>query len=65
MPPVTTKDKIRELLKNKTLTEKIAILESLSKEFRQRNGIRINKVYTTGRVDADRPDLIDLKNETN
>ena len=65
MPPVTTKDKIRELLKNKTLTEKIAMLESLGKEFRQRNGIRINKVYQGLKVDEDRPDLIDLKNEVN
>lgn len=62
MPPVTTKDKIRELLKNKTLSEKIIILESLGKEFRQKNCIRINKVYTGLKVDEDRPDLIELKN---
>jgi hypothetical protein len=61
MPPVTTKDKIREMLRNKTMVEKIAILESLGKEYRQKSSIRINKGQITGRVDEDRPDLIELK----
>lgn len=62
MPP-TTKDKIKDLLKNKTMTEKIAILESLGKEFRQKNSIRINKGQITGKVDSDRPDLLEMKDE--
>lgn len=43
------------------MTEKIMILESLGKEFRQKNSIRINKGQVTGKVDADRPDLLDMK----
>ena len=57
----TIKDKIRELLKNKTVTERIEILESIGKEYRQKNSQRINKVYLTGKVDADRPDLIEMR----
>ena len=61
MPPITLKDKIKELLKNKTMVEKIAILESLGKEFRQKSSIRINKGQITGRVDEERYDLMEMK----
>ena len=58
-------DKIMDVLRYKTTTEKIAILERIGKQLRQKNSIRINRGYSTGKFDAERPDLIDLKDGTN
>lgn len=57
------RDKIKEILKGLTKVEQIALLESLSKEIRQKNSIRISKrQFKDTRID-DREDELKLKGE--
>ena len=59
---MTKRDKINEILKGSTKVEQIALLESMSKEIRQKNSIRISKKqFKDLRVDDERPDLLDMK----
>lgn len=59
----TLEEKVLDVLKHKTTTEKIDILERINKRLRQKNGIRINKVYSGVKVDDERPDLMTMKDE--
>ena len=56
------KSQIEKLLEYIPTTERIAILESLCKKYRRMNSIRINAKQMGRKVDAERPDLIQLKN---
>jgi len=56
------KAQIEKLLEYVPTTERIAILESLCKKYRRINSIRINAKQMGRKVDAERPDLIQLKN---
>lgn len=56
------KREIEKLLEYIPTTERIAILESLCKKYRRMNSIRINAKQMGRKVDAERPDLISLKN---
>ena len=59
---MTKREKIKEILKGFTKVEQIALLESMSKEIRQKNSIRIcKKQFKDLRVDDERPDLIEMK----
>lgn len=58
--PSNTKHKIDELLKPLTPTEKIALLESLSKKYRRENSVNINHGQYNRRVE-ERPDELNLK----
>ena len=60
---MTKREKINEVLKGLTKVEQIALLESMSKEIRQKNSIRISKKqFKDTRVD-DRDDELKLKGE--
>lgn len=59
----TIEEKVLDVLKHKTTTEKIDILERISQQLRLKNGIRINRVYSGVKVDEERPDLITMKDE--
>ena len=56
------KTQIEKLLEYVPPSERIAILESLCKKYRRMNSIRINAKQMGRKVDAERPDLISLKN---
>lgn len=56
------KEKIEMIMADLTMTEKIAVLESLCKKYRRQNSVRINAKQMGRRVDGERPDLIILKN---
>jgi len=59
---MTKREKIAEVLKGLTKVEQIALLESMSKEIRQKNSIRISKKqFKDTRIDDERPDLLDMK----
>jgi hypothetical protein len=53
---------IESLLAVYPLSERIAILESLCKQYRRVNSIRINAKQMGRKVDEERPDLDLLKN---
>lgn len=53
---------IESLLAVYSLSERIAILESLCKQYRRANSIRINAKQMGRKVDDERPDLEILKN---
>jgi hypothetical protein len=60
---MTPKEQIKFALKGLPISEKIAILESMSKQLRRENSARINAVQMGRRViDEDRPDLMVMKN---
>lgn len=60
---MTKREKITEILKGSTKVEQIALLESMSKEIRQKNSIRISKrQFKDTRID-DREDELKLKGE--
>jgi hypothetical protein len=59
---MTPTEQIKFALKGLPISEKINILESISKHLRRENSVRINAKQMGRRVDADRPDLISLKN---
>lgn len=56
------RNEIEMILADMSMTEKIAILESLCKKYRRENSVRINAKQMGRRVDGERPDLIILKN---
>jgi hypothetical protein len=56
------KEQIEMIMADLTMTEKIAVLESLCKKYRRQNSMRINAKQMGRRVDGERPDLIILKN---
>ncbi len=56
------KTQIEKILEYIPTTERIAILESLCKKYRRLNSIRLNAKQMGRKVDAERPDLIILKN---
>lgn len=56
------KTQIEKLLEFIPLSERIAVLESLCKKYRRLNSIRLNAKQMGRKVDAERPDLISLKN---
>jgi hypothetical protein len=53
---------IESLLAVYPVSERIALLESLCKQYRRSNSIRINAKQMGRKVDEDRPDLEILKN---
>jgi hypothetical protein len=55
------KKKIEVMLSDLSLSERIAILESLCKKYRKANSVRINSMQMGRKVDDDRPDLLSLK----
>jgi hypothetical protein len=60
---MTPQEQIKFALKNLPISEKISILESISKQLRRENSVRINAKQMGRRVlDEDRPDLMSLKN---
>jgi len=59
---MTKREKIAETLKGLTKVEQIALLESMSKEIRQKNSIRISKKqFKDTRVDDDLPHILGIK----
>jgi len=54
---------IDSLLAIYPMSERIALLESLCKQYRRQNSIRINEKQMGRRVDEERPDLEILKNK--
>ena len=54
---------IDSLLAVYPMSERIALLESLCKQYRRQNSIRINEKQMGRRVDEERPDLEILKNQ--
>jgi hypothetical protein len=60
---MTPVEQIKFALKALPISEKINILESVSKQLRRENSVRINAKQMGRKViDEDRPDLISLKN---
>ena len=60
---MTPQEQIKFALKNLPISEKISILESVSKQLRRENSVRINAKQMGRKViDEDRPDLMSLKN---
>lgn len=59
---MTRRQRIEQALNGLNTTEKIAILESLCKQLRRENSIRMNATQMGRRTDMDRPDLELLKN---
>lgn len=60
---MTPQEQIKFALKSLPISEKISILESISKQLRRENSVRINAKQMGRRVlDEDRPDLMSLKN---
>lgn len=60
---MTPIEQIKFALKALPISEKINILESVSKQLRRENSVRINAKQMGRKViDEDRPDLISLKN---
>jgi hypothetical protein len=55
------KKKIEQMLLYVPMSERIAMLESLCKQYRRTNSIRINEKQMGRRIDSDRPDLQMLK----
>lgn len=53
---------IESLLAVYPISERISLLESLCKQYRRANSIRINAKQMGRKVDDDRPDLEILKN---
>lgn len=56
------KEQIKAILSNLHPSEAIALLESLGKEFRKKNSIRINNIKFN-KLDMERPDLLELKSK--
>jgi hypothetical protein len=56
------KKEIEQMLLYVPMSERIAMLESLCKQYRKLNSIRINAKQMGRKVDEDRPDLQLLKN---
>ena len=54
---------IDSLLAVYPMSERIALLESLCKQYRRANSIRINEKQMGRRIDEERPDLEILKNQ--
>ncbi|NBQ17046.1 hypothetical protein EBU24_01895 [bacterium] len=54
---------IDSLLAVYPMSERIALLESMCKQYRRQNSIRINEKQMGRRVDEERPDLEILKNQ--
>jgi hypothetical protein len=54
------KKQIKAILSQLHPSEAIALIESIGKEFRQKNSIRINN-QKFKKLDMERPDLISLK----
>jgi len=46
-------------------SDAIALIESIGKELRQANSIRLSRGGMVNVIDAERPDLVKLKDETN
>tara|TARA_R110000868_G_scaffold91523_1_gene253742 strand:+ start:1261 stop:1443 length:183 start_codon:yes stop_codon:yes gene_type:complete len=60
---MTPREQIKFALKGLPISEKIAILETISNELRRLNSVRINaKQMGRKTIDEDRPDLMSLKN---
>jgi hypothetical protein len=55
------KKQLKAILSQLHPSEAIALIESLGKELRQKNSIRINS-QKFNKLDMERPDLISLKN---
>lgn len=56
------KEQIKAILSQLHPSEAIALLESLGKEFRKKNSIRINNLKFN-KLDMERPDLFQLKSK--
>jgi len=52
---------IRELLKQLHTSDAIALIERIGKDLRRKNSIRLSKGGIKNVIDAERPDLIKLK----
>jgi hypothetical protein len=62
---MTIKNEIRTLLSTLNLNESIALIESLGKELRRKNSIRISTMTLQQLIELDRPDLDNLKTNNN
>lgn len=60
---MTKREKIKEVINGMKPTEAIALLESLSKEYRKANSelINSNQIKYKVKVDIERPDLMAMK----
>jgi len=56
------KEQIKAILSQLHPSEAIALLESLGKELRKKNSIRINNI-NINKIDMERPDLLQLKSK--
>jgi hypothetical protein len=59
--PHEIKDQIRKKLIKLHPSEAIAIIESLGKELRRANSIRISNNLPVNLIDMERPDLMNIK----
>jgi len=56
------KEKIIKILNKLHPSEAIALIESIGKDLRRKNSVRINKGIPYDPIQLDRPDLENLKN---
>jgi flagellar motor switch protein FliG len=56
------KEQIKAILSQLHPSEAITLLESIGKELRKKNSIRINKINIS-KLDMERPDLLQLKSK--
>jgi len=56
------KEQIKDILSQLHPSEAITLLESIGKELRKKNSIRINKI-NINKLDMERPDLLQLKSK--
>jgi len=56
------KEQIKAILSQLHPSEAITLLESIGKELRKKNSIRINKINIS-KIDMERPDLLQLKSK--
>ena len=56
------KEQIKAILSQLHPSEAIILLESIGKELRKKNSIRINKINIS-KIDMERPDLLQLKSK--
>lgn len=61
MEKSTNREKIMKLLKKMHPSESIALIESIGKELRRNNSIRISNNIPVSYIEMERPDLETLK----
>lgn len=58
---MTLRQRIYEIIKDLPTSEAIAELESIGKQLRRENSVRINAKQMGRKVDNERPDLVAMK----